>query len=203
MPSQNCTSVRVLFAVLLVAFASGCASQNARIVALETLKATSQYEKELDRKIAAEKEFYRTQAETLNSLLAGAPLKVEPGEKISNDSVKKTWLYGYIATSTQYEARRTAGDFLSRNSSEKLIAVTMDFVERGVQETHAAIAEVRAKQKDLALRVAANLAPIEKQKQRLKVLRKGLTSLAADPSDTSKLKHLGSIAAVILEEAQK
>lgn len=181
---------------------SGCAGENARDVALTTLKAVAQYEKELDRKINAEKAFYKRQSETLRAKLAGTTPDPSSSDVLGIKEIKKTWLYGYIRTSTDKDARRTAGDILSRHPSQS-ISLIMDFVARGIEGNRSAIAEIRTKQAELAKKVGENLAPVNKQKNRLASLRKGLTTLAVKPDTAARLKQVKAIAKIVAKEIEK
>ena len=187
-------------AALLLAL-PGCASENAQQLALTTLKALAQYEQEVDKKIAAEKTYYKDQAQNIRNKLAGTPITADNAH-VTDTDIKKTWIYGHIRTSGVLDSRRSAGEILSRNKTRALTVIT-DYVAKGVNDNDAAIAEIRARQADLARRLVKNLQPIEKQKKRLTTLRKGLTSLAAAPDDKAKLSQVKAIAEVLFKEIQK
>lgn len=209
--------VRRILVVLAVALATAaCAGENARTVALTTLKAVAQYEKELDRKIKAEKTFYKKQSETLRIALAGVAPKPEPsqdaqadaapdpesGKVLDDAEIKKTWLYGRLRTATAMDTRRTAGEIFSTHDGRSL-SLIMDYVARGIDGSQKAIADVRAKQAELARNVSKNLQPIDKQKKRLAALRKGLTTLAAEPSSKARFEQVKAIAAIVAREIEK
>jgi len=187
-----------LVACIALALLSGCAGENARLVALQTLKATAEYEQQLDRKITAEREFYATQLQLLSDGLAATG---RDGTAITSDA-KLTWLFGHIKVTTHQDALRTAGRIMAADPGE-VSAEIVDYVARGIAENWVAIEEVRAERKALALKAAQTLGPIEKQKKRLGELRKGLTALAAAPSASSRLAEVKAIAEVVAAEIRK
>ncbi|GHD51302.1 hypothetical protein GCM10017083_25570 [Thalassobaculum fulvum] len=215
-------------AVLLGACAAqlmlaGCAGDNARTVAFNTLQTTVLYEKKLDAKIAAEQAFYRTQLTTLRESLAGAPidrkclpdgagptggsapaggLAAKPADErdcFGNPDFKSSWLYGRIFTAAQRDARTTAGRLLSSDDGA-VIAEIIDFAGRGIDVQRAALREVADQQRALTDQVAGSLKPLQKQKARLATIRKGLTTLSATPDTGLDLGQVQTIAEKIVEQ---
>lgn len=193
---------RLLGAGMAVLMLSACASQSAQEVALSSLKALADYEKQVDAKIAAEKKFYRGQAKVMQDALAGVPVTAEANAPVSDEDIQKTWVYLQIRTSATADARKTAGDILALDRARAISLMTA-FVMNGIREDYAAIIEARAAQARLMKQFVAELNPVEKQRQRLAALRKGLTTLATAPDDAASLAQAQAIGAVLLEEIKK
>ena len=78
-----------------------------------------------------------------------------------------------------------------------------DHVAAGFHKDHGAILEARAEQAELARKLAQNLKPIAKQKKLLASLRKGLTKLSTEPSNSERLNLAKSIAKILFAEINK
>lgn len=205
---------------LTLATLAGCAGENAQLVAFKTLQTAVRYEQKLDAKIAAEKKFYRDQMDTLRTSLAGNPTDPKcfpddeknvavllttgsiPDDCFGNPDFKKSWLYGRVMTAAQRDARRTAGTLMSADDGS-VMAIIQDFAARGIAVNDEALAEVERQQRVLAEQVAAALKPLEKQKGRLKSLRQGLTTLAAEPDAGIDLARIQSFAEIIAAELKR
>lgn len=195
---------------------AGCADDNARIVALNTMKVSASYEMKLDEKIKAENKFYRDQLDNLWILMAGVKTATDcatdqqaasanasthndaEAKKCIGPNFKKGWLYGRIMTAANKDSRETAGRLLSTKDGEILTAISR-FVGRGVAVNRGALQEVRAQRATLTNRIATALLPIEKQKARLKALRKGLTTLSEKSDFKARFGQIQKIAKTVLD----
>jgi hypothetical protein len=210
-------------ACLALTMLAGCAGDNARKVAFNTLQTTVQYEKKLDAKIAAEQAFYRTQLANLRESLAGAPIdrkclpdddlstggnasgdgraakSAEQGDCFGNPDFKSSWLYGRIFTAAQRDARTTAGRLMSSDDGA-VIAEIIDFAGRGIDVQRAALRDVADQQRALTDQVAGSLKPLQKQKARLATVRKGLTTLSATPDAGLDLGRVQAIAEIVINQ---
>lgn len=182
---------------LAVGLLGGCAGDNARLMALQTLKTVTEYEQQIDRKVTAEKAFYADQMTTLSDSLAGPP--AQPGGQSSDDAFERSWLYGRIRVSAEADARKTAGRILSSDDGDTLSLIS-DFVGRGLEVNRTLLIEVSAQRTVLTRQVAESLRPLEKQKARLSSLRKGLATLTAEPSAEIRLAPVKAFAEAVLKE---
>ena len=208
----------ILLLILLTLGLGACAnSESAQQLALATLKVTATYENEVDRKIAAEKAFYKKQLENIRVSLGGNPLETglteeelkeaqESGikeEKEKKDerekALKKTWLYAHIRVTAARDGLITAGNIVSKHTALAR-GLSVDYLEQGIQQDAASITEVRAKQAVLQESFVKALAPLNKQKKRLKEIRKRLTILAAGQGEGDRLALALSLAKALAEE---
>lgn len=198
-PKSKRTAHRLFLVIIPALFMSACASENAQLVALNTLKTVAEYEKQLDKKIKAEQVFYQKQSDLLRNSLAGTNLTKDGVDTIEGD---KTWLYGHIRTSIDRGALLAAGQILSGNLA-KTPAFVAEYLSEGVTKDRSAIDDVRTQRRRLAEKAASAIAPIEKQKKALAKLRKGLTTLAADPSGAEHVQQFKAIAEAIIKQIGK
>ncbi|BBK43495.1 hypothetical protein STVA_35150 [Allostella vacuolata] len=179
---------------------AGCAGENARLVAQQTVKATIEYEQQVDRKIVAEKAFYAEQVATLSDALAGPP--AASGEAGAAGLSKQTWLHGRIRVAANQDARETAGRILASHDGE-VLALMSSYVARGMEANREALQEIARERMALAQQLDGTLKPLEKQKARLKALREGLTTLSAERDSAARLAELRAVAEVVIEELRK
>lgn len=190
----------LLLAILAGAGLTACAdTKSAQELAYETLQTVARYEQEVDAKIAAEKTFYRDQLETIRVLIGGVPADDAASKCETATAAQCTWLYGRISTAILRDARIAAADILTEEEPQA-IALMISMLDRGIEAETAAIADARARQKELGTALANNLAPLVKQKQRLAELRKGLTRLAAEPSASDRFKLVKSLIEAVAKE---
>ena len=207
-------------ALSLVLVLSACSGQAAKEVAYGTLKLTNSYEMEIDKKVAAEKAFYKQQVGNLRRFLIGfneLPVEVEDrksreaieragfqggGVKLESEPldeiVKASWLWGYIRTTIDQGALRAASQILHRPNALAYSTI-LDLVEGGLRTDQEALALARRKQAELAAQVVQNLQPIEKQTKRLTALKKGLTNLSTTSGAIFSLDDILKLAGTALQ----
>ena len=189
-----------LLLALLIFGVGGCAnSKSAQQLALATLKATATYENEVDKKIAAEKRFIKDQLENIRTSLGGTPLDPSLTDPERHEALRGTWLYAHIRVTAARDGLMTAGYILSKNTALSS-GLTVDYLERGIQDDATSIAEAKAKQAALQESLVKVLGPLAKQKNRLKEIRKGLTTLAAGRGEGDRFALALALAKALAEE---
>ena len=165
--------------VLVALAAGGCTnSDNAQQLALATLKVTANYENQIDEKISAEKRFYKDQLENIRVSLGGVPMDTKLSDQDREEKLRKTWLYAHMRVNAARDGLMTAGNILSQDEALSW-GLMIAFLEKGIRDDVNSIADARAKQASLEEQFVKALAPLKKQKKRLKKIRKGLSTLAA------------------------
>lgn len=189
-----------LVSAVALALLGGCAGNASQQVALNTLKATTEYEKQLTAKIAAESAFYETRGRILSDSLAGPSVDLEKG--IEEVDVKQTWLYGHIRTLNERDALDTAGRMLSVPPG-RIPSMVRDYTLRSIEVSREGISRVRAERLALAEKSASALQPVEIQKRRLAALRKGLAELSADRARAADTARFVAFAKTVVGELRK
>lgn len=192
---------------------AGCAGEQSRTVAMNTLKIVTDYERQLDQKIKAEKTFYAEQLVRISDGMEGKlpggirnkwgvssdKTEEDSTDETAGSSVKRSWLYGYLRTTMDRKSLIAAGQIMAAKESEVFSLVTK-YLSDGLESDRAALMRVRMQRRALAEKAATALEPVEKQKKRLVAIRKDLTLLATKPADKAKLDQIKAIASIIIKE---
>lgn len=162
---------RGALALAMVALLAGCASgREARVAARVVLAETLQYERLVDRKIAAEDAYYTNRVKALNQSLDDA---LDTAGKLD----------------VALQANRAAADLVAR--PQRLApADVVDFVTLVLRRQEEIFDGVTAKRQELRTLATESLVPLELDKRALQRTRKALESLQLAPDETARLKAL-------------
>jgi hypothetical protein len=163
----------------------GCGDKLAQSVASQTLKSVVTCETALDAKIAAERTFYVKQREAIQHRLLGYSAVGAPAAAAIE--AEKTVYYGRIRLSADRDAWVVA-DTLVASSSPQVLAGTIEYLDRGVQEENQLRLALVQRQQDLTVKLLEQLETIDGQKARLAGVRSRLTDLSQNPGAREQLR---------------
>lgn len=176
----------------------GCAAdQKARQLAYNTLQNAIRYEQEADKKVEAEKAFYREQWNNIRNAIGYINIKDN-----SSIDIKKTLLYGRLITNNVHDSRIAAGEILS-GPETMVMGATLNYVEEGLKKDRIMYLETIEKRKRLEIDLKKSLAKIELQKNELAAVRKELTTLSSHPKLDYQIKQLYEIGDAVRKELEK
>jgi len=182
---------------LLIISMTGCsADRDAQSVAGHLLDYTAQYKANVDAKIAAEKQFYTTQSETLSRSIMGYADLGQLSSTPQSDStaspvrdIQKSLLYGTVRVRAEREAREVADSIVSSNSPPVMTQI-LNYVSNGVAQEQATYNAMAQRSLSLDESFRASLEKIDVQEQLLDAARTELQSLYRTPSNSARLQEI-------------
>lgn len=207
--------IRQISVFISLALCCGCAVANRDAQHLASLVSgdVTAYEKQVDEKVAAEKEFYDYQLETLRKITGGyAKLekkedKPQKNETPGEEQVKETsdsWslLYGNIRGSMERDARLLAGKIITSENPD-FMSILIEFISSGVKEEQVMYQQTQEKQYMLTQDLLKNLEKFDTQKDRIKSVRKELTALATDTGFFDQIKEYAEFGKKVQEQIKQ
>lgn len=206
--------IRQISVFISLALCCGCAAnRDAQHLAALVSGDVTAYEKKVDEKVAAEKEFYDYQLETLRKITGGyaklekkedKPQKNEkPGEEQGKEP-RDSWslLYGNIRGSMERDARLLAGKIVTSEKPD-FMSILIEFISSGVKEEQAMYQQTKEKQYMLTQDLLKNLEKFDAQKDRIKSVRKELTVLATDTGFFDQIKEYAEFGKKVQEQMKQ
>ncbi len=189
-----------LFSMMLVF--GGCeADRHAQQLAFNVIQTSIRYEAEVDKKIAAEKTFYRDQKAYIHASLVGRANISKIGDETGED-IKGTLLYGRIHTQAERDARLTAEEIVSSNPP-RIFGQVIDYITKGVKDDQAFFLDILERQRRLDQNLLATLEKIDQQKGKLKNSRNMLTSLASQVDIAEQVQQILEFGKAVQQEIDK
>lgn len=192
---------KLLTFLIIISVCAGCAAdRDARQLAIHVIQDTVKYEAEVDKKITAEKTFYREQQARIRAALIGKA-KITAIDEETNE-IRQTLIYGRIRTDAERDARLTADEIVSSNPP-RLIGHIIDYLVKGLKEDQAFCLDISERQRRLSENLLASLEKLDQQKENLKNVRKRLTVLATQPDIYAQLNEIVEFGKAVEEQMSK
>ena len=191
--------------MMLSCLVTACpANKMAREVAGETLAVVAVYEKQVDKKVATERAFYRRQAAEIRNLLTGATSLSEDGggESGENRDVGRSLAWGQIVNGAHRDARIVA-ETLINSPRPNVMASTISFVRKGVEEESAAFQVLSSRRTRLLEALLKELATIDQQKSKLAKVKKALGQLSKPSGTAGDFDLIRQFAEPIIDTIEK
>ncbi len=188
-----------LAAALTVCFACGCSADNdAMEFASQLRRLTVEYEQARDKKIEAERKFYRDQRKNLRRIIAGAEALGNVGE--GDFATTKTVVYGRIITDANRDASLRAESLIASPGVIQINTSLAEFLQRGLEQDRKAYLEAQRRQQQLRENLLVELVKIDAQTQRLKTIRKKLLELEKDPTFEARFEQVVAIGKAVRKQ---
>ena len=177
-------ALRSGFLLALAACFAGCAADDtARRLAATTARQLADYEKQVERKIAAESALYRNQAVRLSAIESNE-LQVEPESKVP---AKRLFATMRIEAQASADAIRAWDKFVASGSAQPRTMI-VDELSKGSAADKAAIAEAVEARRRMQDEFLGSMRKLNSQKAKIQAARKQLESLAKKPGTGKALR---------------